>query len=313
MPERVPIYKWNREREVALWRFMVRWLLSPFAGFRRRFESSVYYITLLWGVVGKHLSERIATEIGLTVTQEELIWRVPLAIVVVVGLYRFVLFPYEYSEVRVAAVPQPVKSNAPPLPPSPDIELLEISRPRISFWMGAFLHRASGTLCPDRGEALALVFWNRPRSGSPTGTAKNVRARLIFHDKGSTPFNVLVGYWLGGDTVSVDIPPTESRELLIVAVQDPEPLEREKHSVATALSVEVAPIPRKVYAVDARDLLLEGQSTPTYTALAVDVYTVEVQITVDGKIAGDCGLALITKPDQELTISRQFRGASVHA
>lgn len=82
-------YRWNREREVALWRFFGRWIISPFVGFRSRQETAVYYLTLLWGVLGKF----IVKSSPLSFTQEELLWRVPLGVALIVGAYRFVLFP----------------------------------------------------------------------------------------------------------------------------------------------------------------------------------------------------------------------------
>lgn len=203
----------------------------------------------------------------------------------------------------IASVQPPLQSPA--TSDTHNLVLLEVSRPRISFWLGAFLHRAAGNSCPDRGEALALVFWNKPRSGQTVGMAKNVRARLTFRDKGTTPLNIIVGWWLGGDTISVDIPPTESRELVVAAVQDPEPLVKEKYAAIAAISGNRTPVPRNVYTVDARDLL-QSQSTPVYVALTAEAYSVEVEVTVAGKIVGGCELALKTKPTQELTISRQF-------
>jgi hypothetical protein len=91
----VPWYRWNRMREKALWRFFGRWFLSPFVGFRHRWESAVYYLTLLLGVSGKY----VVKILDLPLTQDELLWRLPLAVVAVIGVYRFVLFPYhEYAK-----------------------------------------------------------------------------------------------------------------------------------------------------------------------------------------------------------------------
>jgi len=83
-------YRWDKVRERALWKFFGRWLLSPFVGFRGRFETTAYYLTIAWGVVGRFLMSRLG---DLSLTQEELLWGVPSLIAVVIGAYRFVLFP----------------------------------------------------------------------------------------------------------------------------------------------------------------------------------------------------------------------------
>src|SRR5947199_7109106 len=85
---------WDRRRERQLWQFYWAWVTSPLAGFRRRWESVVFYLGLIWVAVGKWVVSRLPLDI----TQEDLLWQIPLAAIGLIGAYRFILFPANESQ-----------------------------------------------------------------------------------------------------------------------------------------------------------------------------------------------------------------------
>jgi hypothetical protein len=82
-------WRYDKTRERGLLLFYGRWLISPFVGFRKRWETAVYYIGIVWGIAGKYA----VAKFGIPLSAEELAWRIPLVIAVAIGTYRFVLFP----------------------------------------------------------------------------------------------------------------------------------------------------------------------------------------------------------------------------
>lgn len=193
-----------------------------------------------------------------------------------------------------------------PAPLLPNIELLEIRRLRLSFSAGSFIHLPGGANVPDNGEGIALVLFNKPRRDPAVGIAIDVRARLTFRrERGlNGSLNIVAGWWLGDNPVYVNIPPAESRELLIVAIKDLDYSERDEaiKQLIAKMGVVPQPLPRKVYAVDGRELLVK-RTHPIYTILD-GAYVVEVQITVAGIVSHNYQIDLVTAPIPELTNPR---------
>ncbi len=106
-------YRWNREREAALWRFYWLWFKRPFAGFRQRWETLGF-----WGALLVVAVSEIARQLGwdLPYVNERLIFWIALAVFAVVALARAVLAPAELY-LSVVATPPAAPSEPPEAQP----------------------------------------------------------------------------------------------------------------------------------------------------------------------------------------------------
>jgi hypothetical protein len=140
--------QWSRARIRSVARFYWQWLLSPLVGFRHRYETVVYYLTLGWGFGAKYALKYLVIYLHRPVTFEELAWRIPLWVGVGIGALRFLWFPIKQVE-KVDADAEGTRRE---------------------------IERLRGWVDRDQPDVSVLFSWEKyPRDGKTPLTANGVR------------------------------------------------------------------------------------------------------------------------------------------